>query len=477
MENNGIVNIEIEKIYPHPDNPRKELGDLTELAESIKKNGVMQNLTVIPGHQLTDEEWKVLSKKYAENPDEDLRQEMNSKHSKEGYTLLIGHRRCAAAKLAGIKKMPCRIVDGLDKKEQMSTMLEENMQRNDLTIWEQANGFQMMLDLGDTEDQIAEKTGFSKTTIRHRLNIAKLDQKELKKKEQNENFQLTLTDLYALEKVEDIVTRNKILKESSNSRELIWKAQSAADEAVRQKKINEIVKLLKVAGIEKAPERAEKEQYFCSGKWETIKEYSLDKEVPKRLSLPKSSKAPLYYLPYYRTVRVIRKADKKPETDEDKSRKETEKKKKQIRARMMELNARKHDFISHVISGKIAPVKETAEVQEEIWKVLAFMGAYLSKSSMANFFTGKNDYACTEEERDKAYKRVEECSVLHQMMLMVDYGVDRMGDLYDWQGKFNEKTGKKLQQAFNVLKRYGWTFEGDEEQLLNGTHELFVKGI
>ena len=38
----------VEHIHPHPENPRKDLGDLTELVESIKKNGVMQNLTVIP---------------------------------------------------------------------------------------------------------------------------------------------------------------------------------------------------------------------------------------------------------------------------------------------------------------------------------------------------------------------------------------------------------------------------------------------
>ena len=44
----NIVNIRIDHIHPHPDNPRKNLGDLTELVESIKKNGVMQNLTVIP---------------------------------------------------------------------------------------------------------------------------------------------------------------------------------------------------------------------------------------------------------------------------------------------------------------------------------------------------------------------------------------------------------------------------------------------
>ena len=55
------------------------------------------------------------------------------------------------------------------------------MQRSDLTIYEQAQGFQLMLDLGDTEEQIAEKTGFSKTTIRRRLNIAKLNQDELKR--------------------------------------------------------------------------------------------------------------------------------------------------------------------------------------------------------------------------------------------------------------------------------------------------------
>ena len=48
MEAKDIVNIGLEHIHPHPDNPRKDLGDLTELAESIKKNGILQNLTVIP---------------------------------------------------------------------------------------------------------------------------------------------------------------------------------------------------------------------------------------------------------------------------------------------------------------------------------------------------------------------------------------------------------------------------------------------
>ena len=204
MSDKEIVKIAVENIYQHPDNPRKDLGDLSELSESIKKKGVMQNLTVIPGHWDEKMEWH-----------------------EEGYTLIIGHRRCAAAKLAGVKELPCRIVEDMSKKDQVSTMLEENMQRNDLTIWEQANGFQLMLDLGDTEAQIAEKTGFSKTTIRHRLNIAKLNQKELQKKEKDENFQLSLKDLYELEKIEDVKTRDMVLKAATDSRDLVWKEKQA----------------------------------------------------------------------------------------------------------------------------------------------------------------------------------------------------------------------------------------------------------
>ena len=43
-----IQNIEIEKLHEHPDNPRRDIGDVTELAESIKASGVLQNLTVVP---------------------------------------------------------------------------------------------------------------------------------------------------------------------------------------------------------------------------------------------------------------------------------------------------------------------------------------------------------------------------------------------------------------------------------------------
>lgn len=208
----STVLLSVDVLHQHPQNPRKDLGELVELTESIKKNGIMQNLTVIPGH------W-----------------DEKGNFNNYGYTLLIGHRRFAAAKAAGLKEVPCRIVEEMDEKEQLSTMLEENMQRTDLTIWEQATGFQLMLDLGETEEGIAEKTGFSKQTIRHRLNIAKLDGAEIKKKEQDDAFQLTLRDLYELEKIKSIETRNEILKKARDSRDLVWRAHIAVNDE-REKK-------------------------------------------------------------------------------------------------------------------------------------------------------------------------------------------------------------------------------------------------
>lgn len=86
MENekgNVIVSISAQDIYQHPDNPRKDLGDLSELSDSIAKKGIMQNLTVIQGHWDEDRNWH-----------------------EDGYTLIIGHRRFAAAKMAGVQELP-----------------------------------------------------------------------------------------------------------------------------------------------------------------------------------------------------------------------------------------------------------------------------------------------------------------------------------------------------------------------------------
>lgn len=176
---NEITYIAVENLYPHRDNPRKDLGDLNELADSIKANGVLQNLTVVP------------------NDD-----------NGETYTVIIGHRRLAAAKLAGLSVVPC-VIKEMTIAEQIKTMLVENIQRSELTPYEQAQGFQMMLDLGETVDTIAEKSGFSKTTVRRRVKLLDLDQTAFKKAEERG---ATLSDYAELDKISSIELKNSVLE-------------------------------------------------------------------------------------------------------------------------------------------------------------------------------------------------------------------------------------------------------------------------
>lgn len=91
-----ITNIACRRLHPHPDNPRKELGDLTELAASIKENGVYQNLTVIPGHYLNSREY--IAKCVDEGGDAAAAAAAwtpKAVWSSEDYTIIIGHRRAA----------------------------------------------------------------------------------------------------------------------------------------------------------------------------------------------------------------------------------------------------------------------------------------------------------------------------------------------------------------------------------------------
>ena len=176
---NNITMIKVEQLEHHPENPRKDLGDLTELVESIKANGIMQNLTVV-----------------------------KNKFVPDLYTVVIGNRRMEAAKMAGLAEVPC-VISEMDPRTQISTMLMENMQRADLTAYEQAQGFQLMMDLGFTAKEIGEKTGFSEKTVKDRIRFTKLNQK---------NFSdavakgATLMDMLEISKLKSKNDQNEVMK-------------------------------------------------------------------------------------------------------------------------------------------------------------------------------------------------------------------------------------------------------------------------
>lgn len=141
-----VYSLPLADIRPHPHNPRQDLGDLTELADSIRSQGVLQPITVVP------------------DPD-----------APTGYVCLLGHRRHAASKVAGQQLIPAMVRTDLSASQQLAAMGVENVQRSDLTPVEEATWLQELLDLGDVKrSQLSKVTGMSKTTVSSRLKLGHL---------------------------------------------------------------------------------------------------------------------------------------------------------------------------------------------------------------------------------------------------------------------------------------------------------------
>ena len=252
----AVVNMPVECLIPHPQNPRKDLGNLEELTASIKENGIYQNLTVIPVNEAV--------------PGEEPK-----------YMVVIGHRRLEAAKRAGLQEVPCAIVRGLTETQQLQIMLLENMQRSDLTVYEQAQGFQQLLDFGMDIEDISQQSGFSKRTIRRRLEIAKLDQNKLK--ELSSTRQLSLKEFDALAKIKNMEARNEAM-EKIGTNDFALAVKRAMDKEKLDATMPVFLADMERLGIKKFPDTANKysSKYRRIGNLD-LYEYEVTKEkIPKK---------------------------------------------------------------------------------------------------------------------------------------------------------------------------------------------------
>lgn len=272
-----ITNIEVTKLLQHPDNPRKNIGDVTELAESIKARGILQNLTVVP----------------AENG---------------MYTVIIGHRRLAAAKQAGLTEVPCAVVD-MDYKTQLSTMLLENMQRSDLTIYEQAQGMQMMFDLGVPVAEIVEKTGFAETTVRKRLKIATLPTKQMQQAVERGG---KLEDYVQIADKKNEKERCELLQKVG-TRDFEFSLTRAKNRQIEAEKMPLVKAELKSIGA-----KAVKGQIYSSA-YEWIKQCEIVGWKEGTFKKPKGKEELFFEITSYGMAYLMRKKAKVPKKKEEKS--------------------------------------------------------------------------------------------------------------------------------------------------------------
>ena len=457
-----IVMIETKRLRHHPDNPRKDLGDVTELADSIKKNGIMQNLTVIP-IECTEE-------------DPEKQWDANKVSPFHDFYVLIGNRRMEACLQAGLEEVPCKIVSNISKKEQVAIMLEENMQRSDLTIIEQAEGFQMMLDLGETVDSISEKTGFSKATVYHRVNIAKLDKEILAEKKDDEGFfQLSMGDLIELEKVKDMDERNRILKETSGGRDMQWRVQQAVRKANRKRNVSEIKLMFAKAGLEAAPKKAEQERWY-GDRWKHLQDWDLEDDTlePVKEIKKKNAMWVIYDDRNAAVVVEVKQKERKLSEAEIKSQ-ERDTKKKELKEKQKKLYGTITNFIKAIFVFKeIKPLKPDLELYKAIVEVMVKVNAQPTESDLTQLYAGKGLWEIEQSEDYEKYVNWRDSLTALDRAIISLQEVKR-NDLYTWDGKYRREYAERAIAVVDFFKKYGFSITDDMQQLLDGTDESYVK--
>lgn len=206
--NGNVEEINLSEIRSNPYQPRKTFNEesLNELATSIKQYGIVEPIIV--------------------------------KKSIKGYELIAGERRCKAAKIAGLTKVPAIIKDFNDQ-EMMEIALIENIQREDLNPIDEATSVANIIKLrGMTQEEFATTFGKSRSYVTNLLGLLNLP-----KDVQNKliNKEISMSHARVLSKIDDeekvIILADKVIKEKMNVRDL-ERYVTANNDLVKRKPIN-----------------------------------------------------------------------------------------------------------------------------------------------------------------------------------------------------------------------------------------------
>lgn len=245
-----ILEIAIGDICPNPSQPRKhfDIGELTALAKSISQDGIVQPLSV--------------------------------RRMAGGFELVSGERRLRAAKLAGLKKVPCIIIN-IDDKRSAVIALIENIQRSDLNFFEEAYAISKLIEVYDmTQEETAVRLGFAQSTVANKLRLLKLSNYEQKMIMENK---LTERHARAVLKIANEQQRREVLKKAiengwtvSMTEKYIQQLENESIKKDHYKKravmlkdvrlffntVNKAVDVMKLAGVEADTKRIDHDGYI-----------------------------------------------------------------------------------------------------------------------------------------------------------------------------------------------------------------------
>ena len=219
-----VFDVSVSKIKPNPYQPRKTFDQnaLEELSDSIKENGLFQPILL--------------------------------RETLVGYEIISGERRYRASKLAGLDTVPAIIYDYTDQ-QMMEVALVENIQREDLSIVEEARSYQSLIDnLGYTQEQLANKVGKSRSHVANIIRLLKLDDDILESVDKgllsmgHVKVLITIDDKKRQHQIVDqIISQNLNVRQTE---ELASSAKGKSTIKVKQRRTNETVKSARNKRIE-----------------------------------------------------------------------------------------------------------------------------------------------------------------------------------------------------------------------------------
>lgn len=144
FQDKRLVMLRPSEIKASPDQPRKSFDEyeLTRLSDSIKASGIIQPLIV--------------------------------RKTSDGYRLIAGERRLKAAIMAGLRRIPCVIHKADDETAALYSIIE-NLQRSNLTVFEEAEGISRLItEYGISQSEAAARLGISQSSLSNKLRLLKL---------------------------------------------------------------------------------------------------------------------------------------------------------------------------------------------------------------------------------------------------------------------------------------------------------------
>lgn len=205
-----IHQIRIDNICPNPSQPRVTFQNdaIIKLADSIRKHGMLQPMTV---RRVFDED----------------------NFSGSTYEIVAGERRYRAAKLLGMSKVPCRIID-VDTKRSAELSIIENIQRENLNMFEQAMAIASLIEMYSmTQEEVARQLSSSQSYVANKLRLLKLTVKE---RDLLLKYNLTERHARALLKLDDLDLRLQAIEHISRKGLNVARSEEYIEELQKDKK-------------------------------------------------------------------------------------------------------------------------------------------------------------------------------------------------------------------------------------------------